>query len=1262
MSHAAILEGFTIINGSASNGGGVNILDSSNLVISRCIIKNNNADSRGGGIYIGSSTAKIENCIITNNSATEGHGIYTYKTTCELLNTTITQNSFPAGEGFKGYRSTAIIKNVILWHNGDEIILENNTTANVEFCNVEGGYEGQSNINLDPLFVNSENENFHIRMNSPCKDSGILLHGIYNDIDNQLRPIGTAYDIGADEAKEYTNPTLSLIALYNSTDGENWNNNTNWLGVSGTECTWFGVNCEDGNIVRLNLSNNQLNGTIPAELGQLSSLQSLILSNNQLTGSLSAELGQLSNLQSLVLSRNQLAGNIPSELAQLSNLQSLLLNDNQLTGSIPPELSQLSHLEYLYLYANKLTGSIPSQLGQIENLQDLNLSSNKLSGNIPSELGQLTNLQNLDLSFNELTGSLPEELGLLSNLKYLVLESNLLTEEIPSELGQLSILQSLALSSNQLTGEIPKELGRLSNLRQLLIDDNKLTGLIPNEIGQLSNLLSLHLDRNALFGNIPSDMGQLSKLNKLSLYENQFTGNIPSELGQLANLRILRLESNELSGIIPSELMNLVNLVENECNYYYGYNDFRWNSLYTLNTELIAFLNKKQCGGDWQSFQTDITPIASFSATPINGTEPLTVQLTDTSTSGTNIVKWLWKFGDYSTSTEQNPSYVYDQQGEYTVTLSIEDNKGNISHATPLTIVVDDVDPVANFTANPQLGYEYMSVSFSNLSTSHDEIISLLWDFGDGYTSTEYHPQHIYKKEGNYSVSLTVFEQDNDTDDEIKQDLISVSVRPPISVCNYGCEYNLIQSAIDNNTSGTTIQVQPGKYIGQIDFQGKAITIEATGPVNETILDARHMGGAVKFVNGETNTSVLKGLTIKNGAAEKGGGIFIDNASPEITSCNIIKNSAETSGAGIYMTNNAAPIIKDCSITNNNVANDGGGIYCDKASQLKMETCIISKNNSARGGGIYADASILDFHEMLIQNNTAMQSGGGLLISNNASLTMTNSQVSANASMGSGGGIVGVSDTTIVIINCLLNGNTAGYDGGAFYLENSFLKLLNSTLTMNMAKYGRGIFADGSTVIITNSILWNNGQEIENFGSSITGTYSNIQQESDVFPGEGNINVNPEFREADDYRLENDSPCIGLGTDIGAPVEDIQGITRPSDGTVTMGAYEVNNTRPSASFQVNEQSIYSGNSVQFYDGSISQEGIYAWYWEFGDGTTSSQKNPSHTYAYTGLYDVTLTVMEEDEDSSTIEKRLLLKSKAMHRLPFFQQPHELALNL
>ncbi len=147
----------------------------------------------------------------------------------------------------------------------------------------------------------------------------------------------------------------ALIALYNSTDGANWSNHGAWLGAVGTECGWWGVQCDGGHVAQLSLSSDNLNGALPPELGNLVHLVGMQLWSNQLNGSIPSVLGTMSNLERLYLSSNQLSGVIPPALGSSSSLSELDFSANQLSGAIPPELAGMSNLRSLDLSSNRLS-------------------------------------------------------------------------------------------------------------------------------------------------------------------------------------------------------------------------------------------------------------------------------------------------------------------------------------------------------------------------------------------------------------------------------------------------------------------------------------------------------------------------------------------------------------------------------------------------------------------------------------------------------------------------------------------------------------------------------------------------------------------------------------------------------------------------------------------------------------------------------------------------------------------------------------------
>ncbi|MYB47690.1 MAG: hypothetical protein F4X72_00175 [Dehalococcoidia bacterium] len=225
---------------------------------------------------------------------------------------------------------------------------------------------------------------------------------------------------------------------------------------------------------------------------------SLDLRDMGLHGSIPAELGLLSSLSSLDLRNSGLSGPIPPELGDLANLQNLYLHGNMLDGEIPAELGDMTGLRYLWLHSNELTGEIPEELGDLENLRDLNLHSNSLDGAIPGELGDLSRLTRLRLHRNALSGAIPSELGSLSSLESLWLHGNMLTGSIPAELGELEELERLWLSENELSGPIPQELGELSSLVQwrLAGDDHQFTGCLPAGLASVedTDIDSLNLD------------------------------------------------------------------------------------------------------------------------------------------------------------------------------------------------------------------------------------------------------------------------------------------------------------------------------------------------------------------------------------------------------------------------------------------------------------------------------------------------------------------------------------------------------------------------------------------------------------------------------------------------------------------------------------------------------------------------------------------------------------------------------------------------
>ena len=140
----------------------------------------------------------------------------------------------------------------------------------------------------------------------------------------------------------------------------------------------------------------------------------LLLTGKELDGSIPALLGNLTELLRIDLDENSLTGEIPPQLGMLKKLTHLYLQDNELSGKLPPELGQMTALQVLYPEDNDLTGEVPEEIGDLSNLTQLVLADNQLSGPLPDSLGDLSNLGHLRLRDNDFTGQIPRALSALN--------------------------------------------------------------------------------------------------------------------------------------------------------------------------------------------------------------------------------------------------------------------------------------------------------------------------------------------------------------------------------------------------------------------------------------------------------------------------------------------------------------------------------------------------------------------------------------------------------------------------------------------------------------------------------------------------------------------------------------------------------------------------------------------------------------------------------------------------------------------------------
>jgi len=199
-------------------------------------------------------------------------------------------------------------------------------------------------------------------------------------------------------------------------------------------------------------------------------------------------------------------------------------------------------------------------------------------------------------------------------------------------------------------------------------------------------------------------------------------------------------------------------------------------------------------------------------------------------------------------------------------------------------------------------------------------------------------------------------------------------------------------------------------------------------------------------------------------------------------------------------------------------------------------------------------------------------------------------------------------------------GYYADYDyGGGIYVydSSSDLSVINSTIYYNSADFGGGIFVEDGTVTILNSILWANN--VDQIAGNAEVTYSDVQ---DGYEGDGNINVNPIFNGC--LQILPGSQCIDAGNpdfqyndvclppSLGGVRNDMGAHGGPGACQACVADFSASPTKGVAPLIVNFTNQSTGT-------------VDSWNWSFGDGSTSNEKNPSHTYTDHGAYNVTLTV-------------------------------------
>ena len=390
-----------------------------------------------------------------------------------------------------------------------------------------------------------------------------------------------------------------------------------------------------------------------------------------------------------------------------------------------------------------------------------------------------------------------------------------------------------------------------------------------------------------------------------------------------------------------------------------------------------------------------------------------------------------------------------------------------------------------------------------------------------------------------------------------------------------------------------------------------------------------------------TNSSVLS-----NTSSSKGGGIFFEDPNGSIPSTLVLNNStisenSASSGGGICMINSwnqpVSLILNNSTVSKNSASSSGGGIYVydtDPLSTVTLNNSIVSGNSAKNGGGIYTfcfgASTEVNLNHSTIYGNSASNDGGGVFSftsyasSSSSSVTVKNSTISGN-SANNGGGIYSKADgvissfpssSLVILTNSTLTGNSASTNGGGIYSISSNISTITSKSSI-IALNGNNNIYNSNTVNTITSQGYNILSETSITGSVPTDQLGVTAVQLNLGPLQNNGGTTGTMLPS------CKSVAIDKGTPSDASAAQNKAIT---DSRRDVGAAEYLNPT-TVNFTGSPLFGCAPLTTNFVDASSGSVAIASWAWDFGDGNTSSVKNPTHVYQTPGIYSISLEVTD-----------------------------------
>ncbi|PKL60993.1 MAG: hypothetical protein CVV31_13800, partial [Methanomicrobiales archaeon HGW-Methanomicrobiales-2] len=554
-------------------------------------------------------------------------------------------------------------------------------------------------------------------------------------------------------------------------------------------------------------------------------------------------------------------------------------------------------------------------------------------------------------------------------------------------------------------------------------------------------------------------------------------------------------------------------------------------------------------------------PVANFTVTPAEGNAPLAVIFTDTSAG--NVTAWFWDFGDGSTSTDPNPGHIYASAGTYTVTLNASNAYGfNVSTVTDAISVL--LAPAANFTFTPGEGNAPLAVAFTDASVGN--ITAWVWNFGDGNTSNEQSPSHIYVTAGTYTVSLNVSN-------------------------TYGFNVSTV-------TEGVVVLPAPvAGFTHSPDAGNAPLTVQFNDTSSGNIT-----GWAWDFGDGQTST-------------EQNPEHLYASAGTYTVSL----NSSNAYGFNVSTVASAVQVLP---------APTAGFTFAPDEGNAPLT---VQFNDTSSGNVTAWRWDFGDGNESSERNPS------------HTYVTQGTYAVSLNASNAYGFNVSSVSDAVLVLSPPTANFTYTPDEGNA-PLTVTFTDASTGNVTAWHWDFGDGNTSTEQSPVHTYATegTYTVSLNASNaYGFNVSTAADGVQVLSapvagfTFTPDEGNAALNVTFTDASVGNITVRAWDFGDGQ---TSAEQSPSHTYATAGiyTVTLNASNAYGSSvsvvadgirvlpaPVANFTYAPSEGNAPLTVTFTDASAGN--VTAWHWVFGDGNTSAEQNPAHTYANAGIYTVSLNV-------------------------------------